>query len=87
MAELSPRALEIGAAVAPFFRHGRRPSFWGDGELRVFLTDMHRQVTIAACLAACRETFGADRTPSKSALQRYWAVLDQARAKSPRRLR
>lgn len=86
MAELSPRALEIGAAIAPFFPHGRRPAFWEDGEVRVFLTDMHRQTKIAACLDACREKFGAERTPSKSALQRYWAVVDQARAKSRRRL-
>jgi len=86
MAELSPKALEIGDAVAPYFPHGRRPSFWGDGELRVFLTEMHRQMTIAACLAATREKFGPERMPSKSALQRYWAVLDKARAKSRKRL-
>ena len=86
MADLSPTALEIGDAVAPYFPHGRRPSFWGDGELRVFLTEMHRQTTIAACRMACAEKFGAERTPSKSALQRYWAVLDKARAKSRKRL-
>ena len=86
MSGLSPEALDIGAALAPFFDHGRRPSFWGDGELRVYLTEMHRQTTIARCLEECRARFGADRTPSKSALQRYWAVLDRARAKSRRKL-
>lgn len=84
--DLSPKALEIGAAVAPFFHHGRRPDFWADGEVRVFLADMHRQTTIAGCVAACREKFGAERTPSKSAVQRFWAVLDQVRAKSRKRL-
>jgi hypothetical protein len=68
------------AATAPIWSNGRRPAFWGDLEVRAFLTALHRQATVADVLAACARRFGAARTPSKSALARYWLRLDEAAA-------
>lgn len=57
------------------FRSGRRPDWWGNRALRGFVTEAHRQMTLAACVAECRGRFG--QAPSVSALQRYWALLDR----------
>jgi hypothetical protein len=75
------------AALGPFFGNGRRPDFWPDFEVRRFVFEMHRQVTIARCLALCAEKFGAERTPSKSALSRFWCVVDAARKRDRKRLK
>lgn len=70
------RALSDIAARAELFSHGRRPKFWSDTEVVTFLTERHRTDTLEQVLKACRETFGDARTPSRSALQRYWGRLD-----------
>lgn len=63
----------------PVLTHGRRPKFWADEEVRDFLTACYRRVEINAALKACVERFGSGRTPSRSALHRYWMNLDAAR--------
>jgi hypothetical protein len=59
---------------------GRRPAFWSDVEVRLFLAEQHREVTIEQCWILCRDRFGAERTPSKSTIQRFWGVLDRVRS-------
>lgn len=61
----------------PILPHGRRPSFWKDHEVRDFLTALHRRVEIAEALSLCAKSFGDARTPSRSALHRYWLHLDE----------
>ena len=57
---------------------GRRPGFWADREVRTFLVTMHRQVTLDDAYGACFERFGPKRTPSRSAIGRFWRRLDHA---------
>lgn len=69
----------LAATHLPIWTDGHRPAFWGDLDVREFLTTCHRQMTEVAARAACERQFGAARTPSKSALNRYWQRLDRAR--------
>ncbi len=69
------RALKA-STTAPW-RNGRRPDFWQDIEVRVFFTQAHRQITLSDAIALAAEKFGRDRSSSRSAVQRYWALLDQ----------
>lgn len=69
-------ALARNATHLPIWDNGRRPDWWGDYELRSFLTESHRQMTLIACCAEVRRRFG--RPFSASSLQRYWAKLDRA---------
>jgi hypothetical protein len=86
-ASIDPDLRAMEAALGPFFGNGRRPDFWPDFEVRRFVFEMHRQTTIPQCLALCAEKFGAERTPSKSALSRFWCVVDQARKRDRKRLK
>ena len=61
----------------PMWKSGHRPDWWGDVALRTFITESHRQMTIAACCAEVERRF--NRPFSRSTLQRYWALLDKAR--------
>lgn len=56
----------------------QRPRWWGDHVLRKVLTDSHRQMTLNQCRTLVAQQFG--RTVSRSSLQRYWSLLDQAKA-------
>lgn len=67
-------ALARDVTHLPVWRNGRRPWWWSDYALRSFLTESHRQMTLAQCIAEAQARFG--RAPSMSGLQRYWAVLD-----------
>lgn len=69
-------ARALAAATAGAWPNGRRPAFWADLAVRTLLTALHRQMTLAEARAACAERFGAARTPSKSAIHRYWRRLD-----------
>ena len=57
---------------------GRRPAFWSDVEVRNFLIDSHRQMTLGEAVSQVRQRFGSDRTPSRSAVGRLWQILDAA---------
>ncbi len=59
----------------PIWKNGHRPRWWADEALRAFLTESHRQMSIADCCAEVERRF--NRPFSKSSLQRYWAVLDR----------
>ena len=52
-----------------------RPRWWGNKELRVFLTASHRKLTMAETRAEALRRFGKC-VPSQSALHRYWQRLD-----------
>lgn len=56
----------------------QRPRWWGEKALRQFVTASHREMTITQCCAEAEQRFA--RTVSRSSLQRYWALLDQAKA-------
>lgn len=69
-------ALARNVTHLPVWANGRRPAWWADYDLRAFLTESHRQMTLAQCCAEVKGRFG--RPFSASTLQRYWAKLDQA---------
>jgi hypothetical protein len=68
----------------PIWSNGQRPHWWGDYALRTFLTQSHRQMTLAACCAEVERRFG--RKFSGSTLQRYWAKLDRVVGPQIRRI-
>ena len=55
-----------------------RPRWWGNVELRVFLTASHRNLTMAEARAEAVLRFG-EGVPSLSAIHRYWQRLDALR--------
>lgn len=61
----------------PVLRSGRRPKFFADVAVRDLMISLHREVEIAQARALCRDRFGEARTPSKSALHRFWMYLDE----------
>ena len=71
-------------AVMPVLNHGRRPSWWQDAEVALFVTQLHRQVEIRQAVKICQERFGIERAPSSSSLHRYWMKLDRLARESRR---
>ena len=69
----------LGAAGTslPIDRHGRRPKFFSDIDVRTRLIELHREVSVATAIALLTDEFGADRTPSRSAISRFWIYLDR----------
>ncbi|MCB1368091.1 MAG: hypothetical protein KDK00_10035 [Rhodobacteraceae bacterium] len=61
----------------PIWTSGRRQKLFYDEEVRNFLTRAHRVMPAKDALAECEARFGKDRTPSSSALNRYWVKLDR----------
>lgn len=53
-------------------RRGRRPKFWSDLEVRAFLVEACGQMSMPEALSLCAERFGPERTPSRSAIYRFW---------------
>lgn len=73
---------------APVWKSGRRPPWWNNLEVREFLTRAHRQMELAVVREIGVQRFGS-AFPSVSAIQRYWARLDEiqrqdAQTKVPR---
>lgn len=58
--------------------NGRRPNFWTDISVRMMATQLHREMKLDDAREVIAAFYGADRTPSRSALQRYWKLLDKA---------
>lgn len=52
---------------------------WADLPVREGVIARHRQMTLHQAVAELTEEFGADRAPSRSALQRIWQRLDEIR--------
>ena len=75
-------SLSVNITYLPVWSNGRRPVWWGDSEVRAFLTASHRQIPIKAVRAEMLKRFDAERVPSASSIHRYWMVLDQARGLS-----
>jgi hypothetical protein len=71
--------------LLPVFKTGRRPNFFADLDVRECLIGLHREVTIEAAVAVCRERFGEARTPSRSAVQRFWRYLDRLQQEAKKR--
>lgn len=65
--------------------NGRRPRWWPDVELRSFLMTRHRQAKLDDVRAEAIERFGEARTPSRSAIHRFWKALDRLSAAHPSR--
>jgi hypothetical protein len=55
----------------------RHPAFWSDREVREAATQLHREMTLDEARRSLKERFGRARCPSRSALGRYWKVLDR----------
>ncbi|MDZ7895019.1 MAG: hypothetical protein U5M50_08765 [Sphingobium sp.] len=60
------------------------PKIWRDEAVRNAVMAKHRRMTIAEAVEQIREEFGAERAPSKSALQRMWKKMDRAFARGGR---
>jgi hypothetical protein len=85
LADLIP-AQEPETRIA--WRHGRRPKFWNDVEVRRHIINRHRQITIAELHAEMCALFGAARTPSRTAMALLWKRIDAtgvSRARAQRR--
>jgi hypothetical protein len=54
-----------------------RPKFWGDIEVRRAVIASHRQAKHDDVVKQLQDQFGPDRAPSRSALNRFWLVLDE----------
>lgn len=76
---LDDSRLEDRITYLPIWSDGSRPHFWHDREVRAFLIENHRQMTIDRVHAACLERFGKARAPSRSVIGRLWKKLDTAR--------
>lgn len=62
------------ATHLPIWKNGRRPKWWSHYDLRVFIIESHRQITLAECCGEIEKRFG--RAFSASTLQRFWSALD-----------
>jgi hypothetical protein len=60
---------------APIWVNGRRPRWWNDIQVRAFLTNSHRQMSILRAEKIAKQRFG-DRAPGKSSIGDYWLRLD-----------
>lgn len=56
-----------------------KEKFFADDEVRRLLVSMHGKATVPETREICRERYGAARTPSKSAVYRFWRRLDSLR--------
>lgn len=70
MLQPGPREDEIKFAT------GHRPKFWYDVEVREAMIALRRQATIADARSQLLAKFGPQRTPSASAIGRFWQTLD-----------
>lgn len=68
----------VKADLARIWRNGRRQKLFSDEDVMRLAFVRHRKVTIERFRNEARRLFGAERTPSKSGTQRFWAILDRA---------
>lgn len=79
---VTPTALELaGISHEPIWANGRRPPWWGDLEVREFLTAAHRQMSLLQAAQIGARRFGS-RCPKKSAIHTYWQRLDRLHAQN-----
>lgn len=54
-------------------RHkGYRNRIEADPEIRAFIDERLGRLTLEEIAAACRQQFGAERSPARSSIHRYW---------------
>jgi hypothetical protein len=53
-----------------------------DDELREFLDDHLGRMTLEKVTMACKDKFGSERSPSRSAIHRYWKNSRRTRSKA-----
>lgn len=58
---------------------GRQAKIPGDPEIRRFVKKALKTMTFNEIAQACRERFGAERAPSKTAIGRYQLALEKSR--------
>lgn len=68
----------------PVGEFGRRPKFFDDLPVREHLIALHRETTVAKAVQSCRSRFGAERSPSRSAIARFWLYLDHLQGRKSR---
>lgn len=59
----------------PIWKNGRRPRWWSDLEVRVFIITAHRQMSTLEAEREGQKRYG-DRCPKKSAINDFWLRLD-----------
>jgi hypothetical protein len=77
--EPTDAALALAHAVSLWFDQERasRPKFWGDVEVRGLMLSAHRQMTVDEAKDKCVLAYGIERSPSRSAIHRFWLRLDR----------
>lgn len=73
----------VGTSL-PIDRHGRRPKFFTDMDVRERLIALHREVPVSVARERIETEFGRDRTPSRSAVYRFWIYLDRLNRRGAR---
>ena len=69
--------LALKVTHLPIWNNGRRPTWWHDIEVRAFLTQSHRQMSLLEAERVGSDRFG-NRCPRKSSIHSYWQRLDDA---------
>lgn len=84
-AEPLEEAMALSHAVELWSGHKsqRHANFWHDLEVRGMVLATYRQMTVDQARAMILERCGADRTPSRSSLHRFWQQLDRLRNQTP----
>lgn len=83
--DLGPVAPQRLATLSdlPQFPGKSAPAWWSNDPLREFLTQAHRKLLLVEAHALAVTHFG-DAAPSRSALHRYWQLLDAQRDPPPK---
>jgi hypothetical protein len=74
-------AMSRALTHASLWSNGRRPPWFFDAEVRTHVLETYRQGTVDDVIAGMRDRFGPARTPSRSALHRFWRRLDALKAR------
>lgn len=64
-------------------RRGTPSKIRRDSEVRAFVEARLQQTSFQALAEECRERFGRERAPSKSAIHRYWQTTAAYRHRPP----
>lgn len=67
----------------PVFKSGRRPPFFYDAPVRDLLIGCLHRMTIDQARELCISEFGVERTPSRTAIHKFWQRLDADSRSNP----
>jgi hypothetical protein len=84
-AEPLEEAMALSHAVDLWYGSRRlaKPKFWHDFEVRGIVLATYRQMTIDQARGVITDKCGASRTPSRTAIGRFWQRLDRLRNDTP----